>query len=157
VLGLCIVTAIAITGVGLLMFLGNIQQQDSKQAKQKYISTDPNAGLDTATGDPVARGDLNKITLFDVMTFGGNRVFGQVRSDLSRPVERIGVQASFYNPAGQLIAVKTFWMADGSSEYLPPLFPNSSAAFQGVMDFMPQRCSCRFEVIEARYVRGAER
>jgi hypothetical protein len=150
VLGLCLFTAIAITGVGLLMLLGNIQQQDSKQATQKYTSTDSNAGQDTTIGDLVARSDLNKITLFDLE--GRNRgVFGRVRNDLSRPVERIGLQASFYNPAGQLIAVRRFWISGPDGRTLPPVLPDSPAYFDALIEDMPLGCTSQLVVIEAHY------
>lgn len=148
VLGLCLFTAIAITGVVVLVLLnGSIQQQDAKPA-----AFDP---VKAGAIELVSPNDLKKITLFDLE--GRNLgVFGGVRNDLPRPVERIGLQASFYNLAGQVVAVRKFWMSSADWGTLPPVLPNYPVYFYGAIEDMPQGYTYQLEVIEAHYVRGQE-
>jgi hypothetical protein len=123
--------------------------------------------------DQVAPDDLKKIILFDVVPKSGtdetsaNHTWltgfdGRVRNDLPRAVERIGLKASFYNPAGEVIEVRTFWMLGPDAESLlgpdekslPPLFPNSPITFHSrvAVNRLPYGGGYQLEVIEAHYV-----
>ena len=119
---------------------------------------DPDRYLAQTAPAKVEPTDLNKITLFD---FGPDcyqsdactGFHGRVRNDLSRAVERIGLKASFYNSAGQLIEVRTFWMLDPNWQ-MAALLPNSPVTFHSrvAVDRLPAGWKYLLEVIEAHYV-----
>jgi hypothetical protein len=120
---------------------------------------DPDAYL--AAKSAVSTDDLRKITLFDVapvLSFGDSShlsaFHGRVRNDLPRAIGRIGLKASFYNSAGQLIEIRTFWMLGPDWQNLPTLFPNSPVTFHARVDVenLPVGWTYRLEVIDARYV-----
>ncbi len=112
----------------------------------------------------VSPDDLKKITLFDVGPDFGSRhgtcigFYGRVRNDLSRAVERVGLKASFYNAQGELIEIRTFWLAP-----LDGIFPNTPISFEEVdasggsnslhVDDLPDGWKYHLEVTEARYVK----
>ena len=100
--------------------------------------------------------DLKKITLFDVapdMWYTGISGFhGRVRNRLSRAIEKIGIKASFYDAAGELIEVRTFWMKDTTGS--ERVFPNTPVSFEGYLavKHLPDGWKYQLEVTEARYV-----
>ena len=169
--------AIAVFCVGVLV-IKNVQRE---VAKSKF---DPfKAGAipiskpweQFAQVSTVSADDLRKITLFDVVPKSGaddttaNHTWltgfdGRVRNDLPRAVERIGLKAWFYNPAGELIEVRTFWMLGPDPEsllgpnrkkVLPPLLPNSPITFHSdvAVNRLPYGWGYQLEVIEAHYVK----
>jgi hypothetical protein len=107
--------------------------------------------------------DLKKISLFDVGPdiIGYNfcaGFHGRVRNDLPRAVEKIGLKASFYNAAGQLIEVRTFWLTHGQGAGQSGIVsPNSPVSFEDLrnarVDHLPQGWKYQLEVIEADYVK----
>jgi hypothetical protein len=116
--------------------------------------------LDSEPGDElaVAPTDLNKIDLFDLGVHGYRSsitgFYGRVRNGLKRAVQKIGVRASFYTSADELIEVRTFWMKHGvgvSSE--GPILPNAPISFDEhlLVDHLPEGYKYQLQVTEARY------
>jgi len=111
----------------------------------------------------IAPDDLKKITLFDVApdTIGYDfcaGFHGRVRNGLSRTIEQIGIKASFYNAAGQLIEVRTFWLTHGQGAgQSGSVSPNSPVSFEDLanvrVNHLPYGWKDQLEVIEAHYVK----
>ena len=137
----------------VLWWLVSMIQSDREERLHRLSTERKENGVVTNRASlAVAPDDLKKITLFDLED-RSRGVFGRVRNDLSRPVERIGLQASFYTPAGQLVAVRRFWMgAADDARRLPTLLSNSPVYFYSPVEDMPRDCTYRLEVIEAHYV-----
>lgn len=123
----------------------------------KYLAAKKYDALLTA----VPPDDLKKITLFDVGPVNIGHDFcagfhGRVRNDLSRTVEKIGIKASFYDAAGQLIEVRTFWLTHGQGAgQSGSVLPNSPVSFEDLrnarVDHLPQGWKYQLEVIGADY------
>jgi hypothetical protein len=106
----------------------------------------------------VASGDLKKISLFDVGVHGYKSsitgLYGRVRNDLARAVQKIAVKASFYTSREELIEVRTFWIRHGAGmSWEAPFFPNAPVSFDEhlVVDHLPDGYKYQLEVTEARY------
>jgi len=147
-----------------VVFLGVVVIQNRQHQATPTKRFDPDKYLAQTAPARVKSTDLKKITLFDVVVKSGpsdtssdytwlTGFDGRVRNDLSRAAQRIGLKASLYNPAGELIEVRTFWMLDPNWENLPPLLPSSPVTFHSrvAVDRLPVGWKYRLEVIEAHY------
>jgi hypothetical protein len=160
---------VEVPGRGLAEFPAGMSSEEiAAVIKKKFEKPkfDPDKYLASVQRDAlVAQDDLKKITLFDVaptfsrIGFSDSTCYGfhgRVRNDLSRAVERIGLKASFYGPAEELIEVRTFWMLGPDSENLPPLLPNSPLTFHSrvAVERLPDGWKYLLEVIEAHYLKN---
>ena len=79
-------------------------------------------------------------------------LFGEVRNDLPRAVEKVGLIASFYNATDSLIGVKTFDFAVPNGPLQPGKPTKFKAYFSEFERNLPVGWKYRLEVIEAHYV-----
>jgi hypothetical protein len=155
---------VEIPGHGIVEFPAGMSSAEiAAVIKKKFFSGepwkkfDPNQPFEVVTEKGVvAPDDLKKIVLFDVGPVGPfrgrdtwNGVYGRVRNDLPRSVEKIGLKASFYNAQEELIEVRTFWMN------VPSALPNTPVSFESNerVDHLPYQWRYQLEVIEAHYVK----
>jgi hypothetical protein len=138
------------------ILIGNVARHANHKPRIDFVPDEYLAAKSAVSAD-----DLHKITLFDVepgLSFGDSShvsaFHGRVRNDLPRAIEKIGLKASFYNSAGQLIEVRTFLMLDPDWQNSSTMFPNSPLTFHGRVDVenLPVGWRYLLEVIEAHYV-----
>jgi hypothetical protein len=166
---------IAILCLGVFLVQRQVAKKDAKRSAITFLE-EPAANSGPWPGTPMPKSeydalltaippdDLKKITLFDVGPYVGKYpgIFveptnlggfhGRIRNGLSRVIERVGIKASFFDAAGGLIEVRTFWMKDATG--VERFFPNTPVSFDSyvLVKHLPSGWRYQLEVTEAHYV-----
>jgi hypothetical protein len=100
----------------------------------------------------VGAGDLGHIPLFELGSSAGpqwvSQVWGTVRNDLPRPLEKVQLKASIYDTAGRLIASETFMLPNSRLDPGVPIIFNQQVALNN----LPTGYQLSIQAIEAHYV-----
>ena len=100
----------------------------------------------------VAPDDLGRIAISDTGTYCGPQwlrsIWGAIRNDLSRPVERVQLRALIYDATGRISATKEIALRYPRFDPRVPVFFHEPVVF----DNLPFGYQCSVQVIEAHYV-----